>query len=333
MNSLNRLLFFSLGSIFLLLVPLFWLALTFDYIALENFVLRLSKSEFVGYPIPELLGSPPGENVPDQIHRINLSISVFVLSYAVFLIVISYLRGAVLQFKALGCAILIPLFAGVVLFWLRFNAGDHIVSKSEKAELFEFSFYSIATCLVLFFFVFRKSKQAVRTNENLVEKTASRAPENIKVAAQGKAELPAEGEQASADIESSQTMDGSNEENVNVEKGEGVGDLVAVEEEPSIALEGNNQEITDENQGNTEEGSTVSEKEDNAADSDLAKMEDLDASGKEVVETESVEVASFNEEGSSETQTVSTEESDGDKTQNEEVEEMKLEDPVSVDKT
>ena len=62
-------------------------------------------------------------------------------------------------------------------------------------------------------------------------------------------------------------------------------------------------------------------------------MEDLDASGKEVVETESVEVASFNEEGSSETQTLSTEESDGDKTQNEEVEEMKLEDPVSVDKT
>ena len=238
MNSLNRLLFFSLGSIFLLLVPLFWLALTFDYIALENFVLRLSKSEFVGYPIPELLGSPPGENVPDQIHRINLSISVFVLSYAVFLIVISYLKGAVLQFKALGCAILIPLFAGVVLFWLRFNAGDHIVSKSEKAELFEFSFYSIATCLVLFFFVFRKSKQAVRTNENLVEKTASRAPENIQVVAQGKAELPAEGEQASADIESSQTMDESNEENVNVEKGEGVGDLVAVEEEPSIAHRG-----------------------------------------------------------------------------------------------
>ena len=186
---------------------------------------------------------------------------------------------------------------------------------------------------MLFFFVFRKSKQAVRTNENLVEKTASRAPENIQVVAQGKAELPAEGEQASADIESSQTMDGSNEENVNVEKGEGVGDLVAVEEEPSIALEGNNQEITNENQGNTEEDATVSEKEDNAADSDLAKMEDVDASGKEVIETESVEVASFDEEGSSETQTVSTEENDSDKTQNEEVEEMKLEDPVSVDKT
>ncbi|MEC8044551.1 MAG: hypothetical protein VX130_08165 [Verrucomicrobiota bacterium] len=307
MNSLNRLLFFSLGSIFLLLVPLFWLALTFDYIALENFVLRLSKSKFVGYPIPELLGSPPEENVPDQIHRINLSISVFILSYAVFLIVISYLRGAVLQFKALGCAILIPLFAGVVLFWLRFNAGDHIVSKSEKAELFEFSFYSIATCLVLFFFVFRKSKKAVRTNENLAEKTTSRVPENIQVVAPGKAELPAEGEQVSADIESSQTIDGSNDENVNVEKGEGVGDLVAVEEEPSIALEGNNQEITNENEGNTKEGSAVSEKEDNSADIDLAKLEDVDSSGKEVVETESVEVASFNEDGSSEKQTVSTE--------------------------
>ena len=145
--------------------------------------------------------------------------------------------------------------------------------------------------------------------------------------------MPAEGEEASADIESSQTMDGSNEENVNVEKGEGVGDLVAVEEEPSIPIEGNNQEITDENQENTEEDAAVSEKEDNAADIDLAKMEDVDASGKEVVETESVEVASFNEDGSSEKQTVSTEEGDDDKIQNEEVEEMKLEDPVSVDKT
>ena len=66
-------------------------------------------------------------------------------------------------------------------------------------------------------------------------------------------------------------MDESNEENVNVEKGEGVGDLVAVEEEPSIALEGNNHEITDENQGNTEEDAVVSEKEDNAADSDLVE--------------------------------------------------------------
>ena len=94
---------------FLLSLSLCSGSLTFDYIALENFVLRLSKSDYL---IPELLGSPPGENVPDQIHRINLSISVFILSYAVFLIVISYLRGAVLQFKALGCAILIPLFVG-----------------------------------------------------------------------------------------------------------------------------------------------------------------------------------------------------------------------------
>ena len=192
--------------------------------------------------------------------------------------------------------------------------------RKRNCSNFRFTQLQHAWCSFSSFFV---SPKRVRTNENLVEKTASRAPENIQVVAPGKAELPAEGEQASEDIESSQTMDESNEENVNVEKAEGVRDLVAVEEEPSIAQEGNNQEITDENQGNTEEGSTVSEKENNAADSDLAKMEDVDASGKEVIETESVEVASFDEEGSSETQTVSTEENgDSDKTQNEEVEEV-----------
>ena len=201
--------------------------------------------------------------------------------------------------------------------------------RKRNCSNFRFTQLQHAWCS---FLRFRKSKKAVRTNENLVEKTASRAPKNIQVVAPGKAALPAEGEQASEDTESSQTMDESNEENVNVEKAEGVRDLVAVEEEPSIALEGNNQEITNENQGNTEEDAVVSEKEtmlpirfiENGRCRCFRKRSDQ--------ETESVEVASFDEEGSSETQTVSTEENDSDKTQNEEVEEMKLEDPVSVDK-
>ena len=114
MYSINRLFFFSLGSVCFLLVPVFWLSLALDFSALENFVIKLARSELVGYPIPELLGSTKGETVVDQVLRIKIFFTALVVAYSLLFIGLSYLEGASRRIRFCARGISIPLFLSLI---------------------------------------------------------------------------------------------------------------------------------------------------------------------------------------------------------------------------
>ena len=163
MYSINRLFFFSLGSVCFLLVPIFWLSLLFDFGALENFVVKLSTAEFVGYPIPELLGSPKDETVVDQVLRIKIFLTVLVVAYSMLFIGLSFLEGGGRRIRFCARGIAIPLFLLTLVFWIKFIKDDHIISKIEKSELFEYTIVCLAVSVLLCVYSFHSRKKVKRS--------------------------------------------------------------------------------------------------------------------------------------------------------------------------
>jgi hypothetical protein len=157
--SINRLFFLSLGSVCFLLVPFFWLSLSFDFSALENFVVDLSTAEFVGYPIPELLGSEKGETVVDQVLRIKIFFTVLVVAYSLLFVGLSYLEGARRRIRFCARGIAIPLLLLILGFWLKFISDDHIISKIEKSELFKYTIGCLVVSVMLYAYSFHSRKK------------------------------------------------------------------------------------------------------------------------------------------------------------------------------
>ena len=155
----------------MLIIPLFWLALAFEYTALENFVLRLTKTEFVGYPIPEILGASFDQGFEQNSQRIKMAFSILLGCYAVLLISVSYLDRVGNMLRILSAGVLLPLFSSLVYFWVTFNMDDHVISKAEKSELFKFTVFALFLSVFLFWFSFRK-----RSEKKKVAKTDSRKP-------------------------------------------------------------------------------------------------------------------------------------------------------------
>ncbi|MEJ6620463.1 MAG: hypothetical protein QNL93_00785 [Opitutae bacterium] len=140
------------------MIPFFWLALFFDYKALENVMITLSKSHFVGYPIPELFGASRVDSIVSQVFRMKMFFSLALLTYSLFFISLSSVEENARRLKFLFRGISIPLFFLLVVFWLKFLNEDHIITKSDKAELFQ------ATTLTLFFSIFLLS-YSLRSNK------------------------------------------------------------------------------------------------------------------------------------------------------------------------
>ena len=159
MYSVNRLFFLTLGSVCFLVIPFFWLALYFDFSALENFVIALSASEFVGYPIPELLGAERGTSVVAQVQRIEILFTIFVIAYSFFFVGLSFMKEADKRMRYFTGGIATPLFFGLLVFWLKFIEDDHIISKTEKYELFEYTIGCLVLSVLLFTYSFRSKKR------------------------------------------------------------------------------------------------------------------------------------------------------------------------------
>jgi hypothetical protein len=131
----------------------------FDYKALENFMIKFSESNFVGYPIPELFGASKTDSVVSQVFRMKIFLSLVLLAYSLFFISLYSIEENSRRLKFLFRGISIPLFLLIVSFWLKFLGEDHIVVKSEKNELFIATTVSLVFSILLFAYSFRSQKK------------------------------------------------------------------------------------------------------------------------------------------------------------------------------
>jgi len=147
-----------------MLIPFFLWAIHYDYVALENFIVRLSLSELVGYPIPELFGSQETETMPEKISRME-NIFVATLSFYGFLLIgLSFLKVDGKRWKFLFLSIGVPLFLILLGFWIKFNSDEHIVGVVEKEQLFQFSFSLILGSTIFIYLGLKKPKIKKRKN-------------------------------------------------------------------------------------------------------------------------------------------------------------------------
>ena len=162
--SFNRVFLLSLGSVCLLIIAFFWIALAFDYKALENFMTSLTQKKFVGYSIPSLFGSDSNDSVVSQVFRLKIFFSLFLFSYSLFFIFLYGIEETRKRLNFLARGISIPLFFLLVVFWQKFITDDHIITKSEKAELFILTIISLVICILLFSYSSRSKKKFVEAN-------------------------------------------------------------------------------------------------------------------------------------------------------------------------
>ena len=174
--SINRVFFLSLGGVCFLIIPFFWLALMFDYKALENFMIKLSESNFVGYPIPELFGASISDSVVSQVFRMKIFLSLIVLFYSLFFISLYSIEENTKRLRFLFRGISIPLFLLLIAFWLKFVDEDHIVVRSEKNELFIATTITLVFSILLFAYSFRSQKKKRSTASNKISKSVSVSP-------------------------------------------------------------------------------------------------------------------------------------------------------------
>ena len=174
--SINRVFFLSLGGVCFLIIPFFWLALMFDYKALENFMIKLSESNFVGYPIPELFGASMSDSVVSQVFRMKIFLSLIVLFYSLFFISLYSIEENTKRLRFLFRGISIPLFFLLIAFWLKFVDEDHIVVRSEKNELFIATTVTLVLSFLLFAYSFRSQKKKRSTASNKISKSVSVSP-------------------------------------------------------------------------------------------------------------------------------------------------------------
>ena len=159
MYNITRVFFLCSGIICLALIPFFWGAVHFlDYIAFENFIVRLTTAKFVGYPIPEFLGSGIQDSLQDNISKCK-KVFIGILSfYGLFLISLSYIKSSAVRWKALSLSLGIPFLLSLLGLWIKFISDDHIVGPFEKHQLFQFTYILIIATSICFFIALRKPK-------------------------------------------------------------------------------------------------------------------------------------------------------------------------------
>ena len=145
MNSISRAFFFSLGTVMFLVLALFWVGLAFDFSALENFLVNLCYSLFVGFTIPQLLGSGSVDSIVEQVFRLKIICTICVVLYGIFLFYVGTLKTKKLKLEFLYFSVIVPVTFFLSYLWLKLIREDHILSKVEKVELSQFTIFSLNT--------------------------------------------------------------------------------------------------------------------------------------------------------------------------------------------
>ena len=134
------------------MVGFFWVGLALDFPALENAMVGLTTKHVVGYEVSVLLGSNARDEIVDKVFRTELVFSVLLASYSTLLFGLAFVKGLFRRLKVLAFGVGIPLLGLLLLFWVKFLSGDHIISSGEKTELFLLSIIGVSVGAALCWF-------------------------------------------------------------------------------------------------------------------------------------------------------------------------------------
>lgn len=158
MHSISRAFFLSLGTILFLVLGLFWIGLALDFSALENFIINLCYSRFIGYTIPQVLGAESSHTVVEQVFRLKIICSLVVALYGSLMLLISNVKVRKAKLLILYYSIVIPLLFILSSVWIKLIYDDHILLRSHKVELSQFTILSFVISVTLILLSLKKEK-------------------------------------------------------------------------------------------------------------------------------------------------------------------------------
>lgn len=150
-----------------MMIPLFWGAIRYDYIAIENFIVKLSQTKLAGYPVPLLLGVSQDASISEMILWMEKIFIFLNLILGCLFICLSFFELSMRRWKFLSLALGFPVFLLLIAFWLKFNSDDHIIASTEKAQLYQTTLGLIIFTSVCFYFGLQKPRVRKKAKANV----------------------------------------------------------------------------------------------------------------------------------------------------------------------
>ena len=199
MHALSKTLFFTTGTVGLLILVFLWSALKYGLFKLNHLIEAVLSYKFAGFYLTEFLLLSGDADPGLKIHTIKLVVTTGVGIGSLFLIILSYLPRLSWQLKSLSFAVSIILFSFLTLFWLTLFSGHEIILHREKNAIFGFTVVTYLTGIFSLWYAMKK--KPVKTLKKSSMEPVSR-PTAVRSVGEKSAESVEEKEDASSDISS-----------------------------------------------------------------------------------------------------------------------------------
>ena len=156
MHALSKTLFFTTGTVGLLILVFLWSALKYGLFKLNHLIEAVLSYKFAGFYLTEFLLLSGDADPGLKIHTIKLFVTAGVGIGSIFLIILSYLPRLSWQLKSLSFAISILLFSFLTLFWLTLFSGHEIILHKEKNAIFGFTVVTYLTGIFSIWYAMKK---------------------------------------------------------------------------------------------------------------------------------------------------------------------------------
>ena len=199
MHALSKTLFFTTGTVGLLILVFLWSALKYGLFKLNHLIEAVLSYKFAGFYLTEFLLLSGDADPGLKIHTIKLVVTTGVGIGSIFLIILSYLPRLSWQLKSLSFAVSILLFSILTLFWLTLFSGHEIILYREKNAIFGFTVVTYLTGIFSLWYAMKK--KPVKTLKKSSMEPVSR-PTAARSVGEKSAESVEEKGDASSDISS-----------------------------------------------------------------------------------------------------------------------------------
>jgi hypothetical protein len=195
MHSLCKTLFFTSGSVGLLLMVFIWSALHYGLFPLNHLIEALLQHKFAGYTLPEYFFMPEQISSGERIHYLKLVLTILVSAGSTYLIFLSYLPKVSLQIRSLSFAISIHLLTFLGLFWFCLIEGNEVIDKQERLAIFVFTAVTYLAGIFSLWYALRPKRKLVQ------DFAVSKIPNSLPTASETKMKTSATNELDSDIIE------------------------------------------------------------------------------------------------------------------------------------
>lgn len=197
MHALCKTLFFTTGTVGLLVLVFLWSVLNYGLFKLNYLIDTFLNYKFAGFFLTEFILLPNHADPGLKIHALKIVISSVIATGSVYLIIISYLPRLSWQLRSLSFGLALPLFTALALFWLTLINGHEVIKNSEKAAIFGFTVLTYLVGIFTLWYAMRpKSAKNVyqqrETTSSINVPTAVVAPKTVVPSSDDDADKPSE---------------------------------------------------------------------------------------------------------------------------------------------